>query len=95
LTIEMRSELVEFAVEMEMVLKKHDHKQSWRELPVMALVRKLELELAEFHVAYDHLTVGEARKELVDIANFAMFVWDRLRMLDQDRTIPEQRREAS
>lgn len=86
----LRSALSAFASEMEMVLKAHDHKTGWRLQPVPALTRLLELELQEFKVAYDYFTVAEARKELIDVANYCMIVWDRLGMLDQGIPVREQ-----
>lgn len=78
-----RPALASFADEMEAKLKRNDHKTSWRELPVEALFRLLQIEIEEFKVAKEFLSVAEARNELVDIANFGMILWDRLGMEDQ------------
>src|SRR5262245_61238944 len=88
--IDHRPVLASFADAMEAVLRRHDAKKTWRERPIPALVRLLELEIEEFRVAFDYFEVGEARKECVDIANFALFVWDRLGMLNPNTNVKEQ-----
>lgn len=81
-TLKPRNILQRFVDEMETVLRKHDHKQGWRGDPLPMLVRKLKLELAEFEVAYDFERADDARRELVDLANFCLIVWDRMAMHD-------------
>lgn len=78
----LRPALSDFAMAMEVKLKKNDHKSSWLELPIEALYRLLKIELAEFEVAMDFLTVADAQNELVDIANFSLILFDRLRLED-------------
>lgn len=90
--VQRRSALETFSNAMEMKLRKNEHKTSWREKPIEALFKLLLLEVEEFKVAYDYFTVGEARPELVDIANFALIVSDRLSLLDQDRNAKEQQK---
>lgn len=75
---DIRPVLKDFADLMELKLAKNDHKTSWRELPVEALFRLLMLEIEEFKVAHEFLGHVEARKELVDIANFCLILHDRL-----------------
>ena len=77
-----RQALARFVDQMELKLRKNDHKKNWREKPLQALIALMLLEVEEFKVAYEHFAVEEARPELVDIANFAMIVWDRLSMLE-------------
>lgn len=88
--VQRREALTKFVDRMELVLRQHDAKTTWRERPVEALVRLMKLELAEFDVAFDFFEVNEIRKELVDLANYAMIVDDRLSLLQQDRPIHEQ-----
>lgn len=76
----LRPVLSDFAELMEAKLAKNDHKTSWAQLPIEALFRLLMLEIEEFRVAHEFLGVDEARKELVDIANFCMILHDRLGM---------------
>lgn len=78
-----RPVLLQFAAAMETKLRKNDHKTSWRTLPVEALRRLLQIEMEEFKVAMEFLSVAEARNELTDIANFALILWDRLGLEDQ------------
>lgn len=70
---------------MEVKLRKNEHKTTWREKPIEALFRLMQLEMEEFRVALEFFAIKEARAELPDIANFAMFLYDRLGMLDQDK----------
>lgn len=85
----IRGPLAEFALSMEKKLRKNDHKTGWGKLPVEALMRQLLLEIEEYKVAAEFLTVEEARDELVDVANFAMIMWDRLSTLDQKGLVNE------
>lgn len=75
---DFRPAVVIFAADMERKLRKNDHKTSWRDLPIEALFRMMMLEIEEYRVAHEFLTVAEARNELIDIGNFAMILWDRL-----------------
>lgn len=81
---QIRPELEDFSLHMEEKLKKNDHKKGWRELPVEALERLLKLELEEYYVARDFFGPEAARKELIDVANFCMMLWDRLGMLKDE-----------
>lgn len=74
----VRSVLYYFMWDMERKLRKNDHKTGWRHLPIEALFKMLMLEIEEFKVAHEFLNKDEARKELVDVANFCMILWDRL-----------------
>ena len=85
-----RPALRDFACAMEAKLRKNDHKTSWRDQPIEALFRLLMLAVEEFKVADEFFSVANARNELVDIANFALILYDRLGMIDQDRTRHEQ-----
>lgn len=76
--LDQREALRRFASEMEQKLRRNDHKSGWARDPVDALWRLLEIEIEEFKVLYQYYPVSEARKELLDIANYAMIVWDRL-----------------
>lgn len=89
--VELRPAVRAFAEAMELKLRKGDGKKThWREQPIEALVRLFKIEMQEFEVADDFFSVAEARGESVDLANYALIVWDRLGMLDQDRNRHEQ-----
>lgn len=79
----VRAPLRLFADAMEAKLKKHDNKTHWRELPVEALFKMLLIEIEEFKVSQEYLTVAEARSELVDVANYALILWDRMSLEPQ------------
>lgn len=77
---DVRSEVADFAVAMEQKLRKKDDKTHWRERPVEALKRLMLLEIEEFKVAHEFFGPDEAMDELRDIANYAMILWDRIRI---------------
>ena len=89
--VQRREALQKFVDKMEEKLRKNDHKANWRDKPIEALFKLMLLEVEEFKVHHEFFTVAESRPELVDIANFALIVWDRLGMLDQERTAQEQK----
>lgn len=82
-----REALTAFVNHMELKLRKNDHKKNWREKPIEALHQLMLLELKEFEVALEFFTIEEAKPELVDVANFAMILWDRLGMMDQQSMV--------
>jgi len=73
-----RPEVAEFAKAMEAKLRKNDHKTGWKDQPVEAHLKLLNIEMMELDVALEFLTLDDACKELVDIANFAMIIRDKL-----------------
>jgi len=82
--VSKRQALVAFVDAMELTLRRHEHKTTWRERPIEALIKLMMLEIEEFRISHDFFEVKESRKELVDIGNYAMILWDRLGMLNQD-----------
>lgn len=92
--VQRREALTKFVVEMELVLRRHDHKTSWRDRPVTALIQLMLLELKEFEIAFEHFEIKEARKELVDLSNYALIVYDRLGLLDVERNFHTQRKDV-
>lgn len=88
--VQRREALTKFVDQMELKLRKNEHKRNWRDKPIEALFKLLLLEVEEFKVAHEFFSVDEAKGELVDVANFAMMVWDRLSLMDQERNAREQ-----
>lgn len=91
--VSKREALRKFADEMELKLRKNDHKSDWREKPIQALFKLLLIELEEFKALYDYFPTAEARRELVDVANFCMIVHDR--MGDLVQRVPAKLQEES
>lgn len=85
--LQYRSSLRQFADEMEKKLLKNDHKTHWRDLPIGALFDYLMIELEEYKVAHKYLPVRDARTELVDVANYALILWDRLSIEKQNEKV--------
>lgn len=91
-SIKMRPEVVWFSIQMEKVLRDHDHKGGWDECENRWLFTRLEEEIGELHEALNvgwleriegygkALTINRKRaiKECVDIANFAMMIADNI-----------------
>lgn len=77
--VTLRQPLLEFVIQMERKLQRNDWKTGWKNQPVEAHIRLLKIELLEFEVAYEFLSLNEACKELVDLSNFAMIIHDKLR----------------
>lgn len=93
--IKLRPELLAFAVAMEKKLRKNDHKTGWHDQPLEAHVKFLLLELEEFKVALEFLKTKDARGETIDIANFALILWDKLGRLDQEHGVKHQPKQTS
>ncbi len=77
-------EVIAFAKAMDEVLTKNDHKGGWQTCTKRYLHYRLVEETGEYFkllandVESRHIKPVEAeRKELVDIANFCMMLWDR------------------
>ena len=81
-TCHVRREVAEFAIEMESVLQKNDHKSGWDKMVIPDLYDRIEDEYEELTRAYDRYddpheytpeAVQDMRKECIDLANFCMF----------------------
>jgi len=77
--VDARWQVRAFAEEMEIVLKRNDHKGGWRESPIQYLQSRLVEEMGEYFalIAEGKDKGLTAQKELLDIANFCMMLWDR------------------
>lgn len=77
----IRPEVAEFALRMEAKLAKKDGegKTHWHQLPVKAIRRFLGIEVLELEAAMDFLSIDEQMGEAVDVANYSLILWDRLR----------------
>jgi len=75
-------QLLPFVKAMDEVLCENDHKGGWLDCDIKYLQARLVGELGEY---FELVSRGSAithpsdryRKELIDIANFAMMLWDR------------------
>lgn len=77
-----REEVSSFSYQMEMKLRKRDGYGGWKSLPLSYVREKLKNELNELLVALDYETAPEVMSECVDVANYAMFLWDIMRAED-------------
>ena len=74
----VRDAVAEFAVAMELKLRKNDHKTGWHDQPIEAHIKLLRIEMQELDVALEFLGDEAAAKECVDVANFALIIRDKL-----------------
>jgi len=80
-----REEVSTFATAMEGKLQKRDAYGGWRHLPLEYLQEKLESELRELLIALKYESRSEVAGECIDVANFAMFIWDIMRSQPEKR----------
>jgi len=73
------SAIIPFAKDMDKILCENDHKGGWRDCPITYLRSRLVEEVGEYFalVANNEARGKEAQRELIDIANFCMMLWDR------------------
>jgi hypothetical protein len=81
-----RDEVRKFSLDMEKKLKKRDGYGGWRHLPLDYLAKKLEAEMRELLISLKYESPEEVMSECVDVANFAMFIWDIMRSVPDKRT---------
>jgi len=77
----LREELREFADAQESVLRVHDEDRgdSWRDASVAWLFHRLEGEVGELQDAFNDCLPERVRMECLDVANFAMFIFSKLK----------------
>ena len=77
----MREEITAFAEEMEKIMRENDKEKgdSWKHMDIVLLEVKLDEEINEWkRVRHKIMNIDEKKKELVDIANICMMLWNRL-----------------
>jgi len=72
----VREEVHDFAEAMEKVLKENDDKEGWEECSNLYLVQRLVEETSELLKMMDAGELDDMCKEAVDVANFAMMIFD-------------------
>lgn len=99
--MECRQEVKDFAVLMEQKLRKNDHKKHWKNCNQEYLLTRLDEEVKELHDCFFFYSPGELNflmdgqhedripGEAVDVANFAMMLWDNF----GDRELRQKERE--
>ena len=71
-------QVIAFAKAMDEVLVKNDHKGGWQNCDINYLRFRLIDEIGEyFHAISSDPNYYPVKEELIDIANFAMMLWDR------------------
>ena len=75
----MREQVKSFSKDMERVLKKNDEKHGWDNLTIHWLLYRLKEETDELRMELTNQDKASAMREAIDVANFAMMIWDNLR----------------
>ncbi len=77
-TVQGREAVTQFAAQMEAKLCEHNSTRgdSWRRMSTQSLFQGLCAEVEELRWAWDK---EDKQVECVDVANFAMFLWNRLK----------------
>ena len=76
----LRPSVREFALAMEDALRAHDHKPGWKSDPAVELFLRLEEEVNELREELVYERYSTAMQEAADVANFAMMIFDVLRV---------------
>ena len=81
-----REELLNFATDMEITLKLNDYKGGWEHESVDYLMKRLDDGITELKIALDFAQSAEEKKrECVDVANFAMMLYDVLSLCREEK----------
>jgi len=72
----VRTEVREFACEMEHILKENDWKEHWQNFSVEEMFESVCVEVEELKDAIELGSYDSAEAEAIDVANYAMMVWD-------------------
>lgn len=87
-----RPDVQRFALLMEQVLRRNDHKGGWKEMLPNELIQRMRDELDEVDTEYTYYEIGNfsmerfaisTALEAADVANFAMFLADNLGQLPE------------
>lgn len=83
--LDLRPEVIWFALQMEGKLRENDHKEGWRDEHLFYLINSLDRERRELWEALNEpdLTEKHAReiiRECADVANFALMIADVVRL---------------
>lgn len=82
----IRKEVIEFSKDMELQLRKNDHKCGWEHCSYSFLFNKLQEEVKELEheIKYRRISDEAIIKEAADIANFCMMIADTARVIDKN-----------
>ncbi|WP_017814425.1 hypothetical protein [Paenibacillus shenyangensis] len=81
----VRDEVADFAIGMEEVLVKNDHKSGWKECDLAYLMDRLFQEMQEVYAAIGQgESAARIRSECLDVANFAMMIADNVAVAEKE-----------
>lgn len=90
-SLEARGSVLLFAKEMERVLKENDEEKGefgWEFSSIFDLVDQLVTEHKEAIGSFCNCDPESLKKEVIDIANFCMMIWDNLDRRDRQQQTP-------
>lgn len=76
--ISVRKAVLLFGEDMERTLRRNDHKNEWQTRPLSWHLRRLRGEVLELEEAIEGGVTQEIIDEASDVANYAMFIRDRV-----------------
>ena len=79
----MREELAEFAMFQEKALKANDHKSGWYDMSYSSILKSIKGEVEELEEELVNMDIAKAKCELADIANYCMFMFNKLNDEDE------------
>lgn len=75
-----RKEVRSFAIAMEKTLQLNDYKGGWSRMADEEIIARILEETGEIITAKACITGNNPEQECIDVANFAMMLWDNLRI---------------
>ena len=81
----MRSSVETFATKMEEKLVENDSKSGWKnkKTSVLWLQNRLKEEMSKLKIHYEDSDPAEIKKDCIDIANYAMMMFDRIQCREE------------
>lgn len=73
-----RKVVKDFAIQMEIILRENDHKHGWEDLADETIISRMLEEIGEIITEKACITGNSPQDEAVDLANYAMMLWDNI-----------------
>jgi LPS O-antigen subunit length determinant protein (WzzB/FepE family) len=87
--VKTRPSVIRFAEAMAAELKANDDKSAWLKESYLSLKNRLDSNVKELHAALDCANGAIVRKQCIDVANFAMVIFDKILAEDQTKKVDE------
>lgn len=73
-----RKVVQDFAIQMELTLQDNDHKGGWEDMADEEIIARILQETSEVITDKACITGNSPEREAIDVANFAMMLWDNI-----------------